>query len=689
MAVLSKIRQRSLLLILVIGFCLLAFIVGDIINSGGFGVSRNVGSVNGEDIPVQEYLQKVNQMQTNQRGMSPTQAENAVWNQEVERILFEERFEKAGLRVGRDHVLNMYSSNPQIGQNPQFLNALGQFDKAKFNTFLVNMKKDNPAQWEFFEKNMPLVEAAAQKQLYITMLKAGYTATKNDGQAKYKAETDKVNFDFVYVPFSTVNDDEVKVSDEEIMAYMEKNEKKYKSGPTRSIQYVKIEDKASAGDELKIRSEIESLLNPKDSTAGFRNVTNVEEFVNTNSEIKYDTTYVAKQSLPLDHAEAIFNLGEGEVYGPYTHDGYYKITRMMDKKPNASVKASHILIAYKGAMRAAPSITRTKEEAKAKADELLGQVNANPSSFAQLAMANTDDPGSKNTGGVYDNIAPGQMVPSFNDFVFNNPVGKTGVVETDFGYHVIKVDDKYEAAQLATIALAIQPSKATSDDVYAKASQFELDAAAKPFEEIAKTANLTVVPVKKLLPNDENVQGLGSQRSIVTWAFSGDVKEGDIRKFDVPDGHVIAKVTNINETGFIPMEEAKLAVAPILRNEKKAEIIKGKMKGDTLEAVAQATGSKVSNAEGVTLATSTVPTVGAEPKVVGKAFALETGKVSDHIVGKSGVFMIKTKSVEKATELPNYNAYASRLKNEGRSAVSSRIITALKDAADIEDNRTN
>src|SRR5688572_26908974 len=126
MAVLSKIRQRSLVLILVIGFCLLAFIIGDIVNSGGFGVSQNIGSVNGKDIPVQDFLQKVNDVQARQQGISPTQAANAVWSQEIDNILFEERFDKAGIRVGRDHIFNVYAQDPQVAQNPQFLNALGK-----------------------------------------------------------------------------------------------------------------------------------------------------------------------------------------------------------------------------------------------------------------------------------------------------------------------------------------------------------------------------------------------------------------------------------------------------------------------------------------------------------------------------------------------------------------------------------
>ena len=163
MAVLSKIRQRSMLLILVIGFCLLAFIVGDIIQNGSFGVTRNIGSVNGEDIAVQDFMVKVNNMQARQRGISPTQAANTVWNQEVEYILFEERCEAAGIRVGKDHIINMYAQDPSVFQNPQFQNALGKFDKAKFNEFLVNMKTANPEQWRMFEASRPQVENLAKK----------------------------------------------------------------------------------------------------------------------------------------------------------------------------------------------------------------------------------------------------------------------------------------------------------------------------------------------------------------------------------------------------------------------------------------------------------------------------------------------------------------------------------------------
>ncbi len=697
MAVLSKIRQRSLLLILVIGFSLLAFIVTDLVGNGGFGTTKNIGSVDGKDIPVQEFLQKVGDVQSRQQGISTTQAANMIWNQEVESVLYEARYEEAGLRVGRDHVYNMYAQDPSVARNPQFQNAVGEFDKAKFNEFLVNMKAENPDQYRNLERNIPKVEDAAKKQLYITMVKAGFVTTKLDGKSKYSLENDKASFDYVYVPYTTINDEEVKVSDEEIIAYMKKNEKKYKADATVSVEYVLIENSASAKDDADIREDINALLSPRvvyneqtkvnDTIPGFRgDIVKIKEYVNSNSDIPYDTTYVAKKDLPLDYAEQLFNLQKGEVFGPYKDKEYYKITKMVDRRPGGTAKVSHILIAYEGS-RSPGEIARTKDEAKAKADELLRKVRSNPDSFAELAKENSDDPGSKNTGGIYDDVYKGQMVPEFDKFVFSNGVGSTDVVETEFGYHVIKVLDKYDAVQLATIAKKIQPSEKTSDDVFTKATKLEMDSQSKPFEDLVKEIGAEIKPVNKLGINDENIQGLGAQRGIVRWAFNSETKEGDVKKFDVTQGHVVVKLKSRSEKGLQSVEDAKTTVMPILMNEKKAVLVKDKMKGDTLEAVAQAAGSSIATANNVSLAAPLITGVGSEPAVVGKAFAIGDGKTSGLIEGKTGVFMVKTKAITKAADLPNYNAIISRTESQSRAGVQSRLTTALKEKADIEDNR--
>jgi len=702
MAVLSKIRERSILLIGIIGFCLLAFIIGDVVKSGGFGVDKYVGSVNGTDIAYLEFNKKVANMQQRQQGATAGQAAGYVWNMEVDKILFEELCEKAGIRVGKDHVLDIYGQ--MLGNNPQFVNAAGKFDKAKFNEFLVNLKKNNPEQWQAIENERPDIEASARKQLYATALKAAFFTTDFEAKQRYAAESDKVNFDYVSVSYSTINDEDpkVKVTDQELIDYMKKNPKKYKAEASRDLEVVFVENKPSAQDEAEVKKSIEALLVPSvklvegktDTIPGFANVpvAEVPSFIAENSEVPYDSTFVPKGQLPVEFAQQISALAPGQVFGPYNNNGYYTVTRMIAKKPGASVKASHILIGYKGAQMADGKITLTKEQAKAKAEELLAKVNANPASFGQLVMENSNDPGSMNNQGVYDNIAPNQMVKPFNDFIFNNPIGKTGVVETDFGFHVIKVLDKYDGVRVANLAKKIQPSETTIDANFQKATKLEMDArdTKKPLADLAKAAGLTVTPANKIGENDDNIPGVGAEREIVRWAYNADTKVGDVKKFDLSSakGSVVVSLKTINEKGVLPLEEAKLSVLPIIRNEKKAKIIREKMQGATLEAVAQKAGATVANATGVTLANPMIMGIGPEMKVVGKAFGLGAGKTSKLIDGQSGVFMVRTKNVEVAPAQPSQAAMVARLNSQGRSGIENRLSIALKDKADIEDNRS-
>ena len=684
MAVLSKIRQRSFFLIIIIALALFSFVLADVIQSGTFSAgANNVGSVNGTDIEAQEFMQNVSNIEKQGQGTSTTQAMNSAWEQEVRRIILTEEFDKLGLKIGSEQLINVIKQNPNLAQNPQFLNAAGQFDENKFKESLKGIKnapdQTQWLQWKEFEKN---IERYAVEQMYNTMIKSGVYTTKAEGKFQYKLENDKADFDYVTVAFSTVNDDQVKVTDAEIIDFMKKSPKKYKSDNTTSIDFVLVENKPSKEDEQAMLSSIGEVR------AKFDSVANVGEFVNANSDIKFDSTYLAKKDLPLDYQEALFNLPVGGIYGPYVFNGHQCISRMIAKKGNASAKASHILLAYKGAPQS--TATRTKEEAQALANDLLAQAKANPGNFAMLAMTNSDDPGSKNNGGEYDNITPGQMVPQFNDYVFNNAIGSIGVVETDFGFHVIKVTDKYDAVLMGTVAQKVQPSEATIDAIYTKASQLEADANENSdFAALAKKAGLEVIPATNLKGFDEYVQGVGSQREIIRWSFNKDTEIGDVRRFEVPQGFVIAKLKDRNESGLLPLDIAKQSVEPIIKNQKKAEIIKKKMSGSSLEAVAKASGATVQPATGVSLKMPVLPNIGNEPKVVGKAFGLAAGKTSEIIEGNSGMFMVRAKAVTKAPEVPSYTTYITQDRTQNQSYGVSKAYTALKDKADIKDNRAN
>lgn len=682
MAVLSKIRQRSFFLIIIIALALFSFVLADVIQSGTFSSdANNVGSVNGTDIDAQEFLQNVAMIEKQGQGTTSTQALNSAWEQEVRRIILSEEFDKLGLKIGGEQLINIIKQNPNLAQNPEFLNAAGLFDENKLKEFLKGIKnapdQTQWLQWKEFEKS---IERFAVEQMYNTMIKSGVYTTKAEGKFQHKLENDKVDFEYVTVAFSTVNDDQVKVTDAEIIDFMKKSPKKYKSDPTTSIDFVLVENKPSKEDEQAMVASINEVK------AKFDSISNVGEFVNANSDIKFDSTYVTKNQLPVEHQEALFNLPVGSVYGPYVYGGHQCISKMVGRKANASAKASHILLSYKGAPQS--TATRTKEEAQALANTLLAQAKANPGNFAMLALTNSDDPGSKNNGGEYDNITPGQMVPQFNDFVFNNAIGTIGVVETDFGFHVIKVTDKYNAVLMGTVAQKIEPSEATIDAIYTKASQLEADANEnKDFAAVAKKAGFEVIPATNIKGFDEYVQGLGSQREIVRWAFNQDTEIGDVRRFDVPQGFVIAKLKDKNETGLLPLDVAKLSVEQLIKNQKKAEIIKKKMSGTSLEAVAKASGASVQTAVGVSIKVPVVPNIGNEPKVVGKAFGLAAGKTSEVIEGLSGMFMVRTKTLTKAMELPNYKTYITQDRSQNQSYAVSKAYTALKDKAEIKDNR--
>lgn len=698
MAVLAKIRNRSALLIGIIAVALLAFIIQDLFSSGFKNQSKDVGSVNGKDIVFEDFRIKVSNVEKTpgQNGQNPTtiQAANQVWNQELAIALISDQFEKAGIRTGENHLIEVFKKDPNIGQNPAFLNELGKFDLKKYNDYFAK----NPEQKTFLKDKEVEAEINSKFGIYSTLVKAGMYTTKADGKFKYEMETNKVNFDYVSVQYASIKDSEIKVTDADILEYMKKNEKRFKAEESREIEYVLISDKPSKSDEAAVKAKIEGLLAGRieyneetkvnDTLPSFRNATNVVEFVGANSDVPYDSTYVTKQDLPQEHADALYNLPAGEIYGPYINGKYYCLSKAMGKKSGAKAKASHILISWEGTQLPNKKEKRTKEQAKAKADELLAQAKANPGNFMMLALTNSDD-SSAQQGGDLGYFGPNQMVKPFNDFVFGNATGSIGLVETDFGYHIINVTDKQDAIRLATVAQKIDASEATTNEAYTKATQFEMDANEKDFAAVAKAQKLTVNPAIKVFAMDEAFGMVGNQRQIVKWSFESGTSVGDIKRFEVPNvGNVIARLKKINEKGLMTVEEAKPMVEMTIKNKKKAEKIIAKMSGTSLEAIAKANKTSVQSVTGVTVENAMIPNVGMESKVVGTAFGTAANKVSAPVEGFSGVFVVKTKSVTKAPKLPKYDDYIAKLKANAAQN-TGRVLPALREKADIKDNRAD
>ena len=693
MAVLSKIRKYSIVSLLVIGFALLAFIIQDVVSSGNFNSSsRNVGSIDGTDIAFDEFRVKVDNLEKSGQGTTQAQAVNQVWNQEISIALLKSEFEKLGLGAGKKQIIEILKQTQDIGQNPLFLNESKEFDLKKFQEFTKTATAEQRKMLLDREQEAAL---NAKFQEYSTLIKAGIFTTNVEAKLKYEMEMNKVNFDYVAVPFSSIKDSEIKISDDEIISFIKKNEKKYKADANREIEYVVIDDKPSAEDQAAVQADINTALaggikfNEKtgknDTIRSFATTSDNAAFVNDNSDIAFDSTFVAKKDLPSEHADKLFGLPQNGIYGPYKFNDYYAVSKLIGRQAGANAKASHILISYKGAMRAAPTVARTKEEAALQAADILSQVQANPTSFMMLAFTNSDD-SSKQQGGDLGYFSKGQMTKKFNDFVFGNPVGKIGLVETEFGYHIINVTDKQDAVKLATIARKIEPSESTSDKIFTKATQFEMDANAKPLAEVAKKAGLTLAPAQKVKAMDEQIGTIGNQRAIVQWAFNKQTNIGDVKRFEINNvGHVIVKLKAENKEGLMAVADARPMVESILKNKKKAEKIIAKMTGASLEAIAKANATKVETMGDMTLEIATFSNAGQEQKVVGTAFAIGN-KISKPIEGNAGVYVVKTKNVVAAPALKVFTDYAAKLKQINANA-ASRVVGALKENAKIEDKR--
>ncbi len=702
MAILESIRKQTTILILIIGLALFAFVISGVFTSsdlGGGKVGSSIAEINGEEMSIDAFREKVDIASRNLGPNASTmQTVNQVWDQEVRNTIMEQQLAHLGLNIEQDQIMNYIGTIPGYSENPQFQNENGIFDPNKFRSFIADIKANEPAQYNFWLQNEASIIQSAKQQAYFNLIKAGVGATLKEGELDYRLANDKMDIKYVRVPFTSIPDSSITVSKSEIRSYIDAHKEDFKQEAARDIQFVYFEEKPSAEDENAVKTELATVMDDRleyndrtdtnDTLAGFRNTTDMAAFLDRNSDIKLDTIYKEKNQLPTKFADTLMSLQVGEIFGPYRDGDFFAISKMMDRKTDGSVKASHILIGYEGAERANPEVTRTKEEAEAEAKRLLREARKKDAQFVELARDNSDGPSAPN-GGDLGYFQEGRMVPEFNDFAFQNPVGTIGMVETSFGFHIIKVDDKRDIVQIANLAREIEPSEGTINKLFTDATQFEMESISsdKAFSDMAKDKKFTVRPVNKIKATDENLPGLSSQRSIVQWAFNDDTKIGDIKRFDLNSGYAVAQLTKKYDEGLMSVEDASATVLPKIRKERKAAQIISANKGKSIEDIAKDNNVSASTASALSVKSPTIPGSGSEPAVVGAAFAMKQGDTSELIEGNTGIFKITVTKKIPAPKLDNYSTYASSVKATREAQVNTAVYNALKNASEIEDNR--
>ncbi|MEJ8757585.1 peptidylprolyl isomerase [Pontibacter sp. H259] len=698
MALINKIREKSGWAVGAIAIGLGIFVVGgDLLgpNSRLLGNDANeIGEIAGETIEYQEFDEVFQQMKTNyenQTGRAANEGELAMmreqaWNQLIFKIALEKEYDRLGIEVSEEELADMVQGNnihPAVKQaftNPQ----TGQFDRAQIIQYLQNMDQMGPEarpQWASFEEG---VVSDRIRTKYNSLLSKSVYVTTAEAKNFFNAQNTVASVKVLYVPYFTISDSTVKVTDAQLQDFYNRNKELYKVEEGRSIEYVTVPVAASQEDNKSYQEEMASVAKQ------FATVKNDSSFVNANSDQPFNGAYRTPGELP-EQLRTV-TLEEGKVYGPYTTAENYTLYKVLDVKDGAksAAKASHILI------KPDNETPEAKAAAKTKATDILNQIKKG-ADFAQMAQQHGTD-GTASVGGDLGWFQSGQMVPAFEKAVFGASTAGLlpELVETEYGYHIVKITapKTNRSYKIAAIERSIEPSETTREAAYAVASELAgTSNNVKEFQEnVAKNKALVKQEVKEIGKNNIIAGALNNARELVRWTYDRETEVGSVSPvFEIEDQFVVAVLTGKREKGYAKVEDIKDELTAAVRNELKGKQIIEKLaktKG-TVDQMAAAYGpdAMVRNADDVTFAAGTIPGIGLEPVAVGKTFGLKPGSRTAPFEGNGGVIVVELAGLTKAPEVKELSGVKQQLVNLRSANVESQAFEAIKEKANITDNR--
>jgi len=699
MGIMGFLRNRAgLLVVWAIGFALVAFLLGEIIPQliGGMNANQNeVGKINGDAIDYPAFNNEVemglNNMRQQMGGAANDQmkayiVEN-VWNQHLSQALLTKEVDRIGLSVGSSELNDMVSGqnpSPQIIQsftNPQ----TGQFDRNQLSVFLTNIKNEpaSSAQKQQWENFLHVIKNDRLQQKYNQLIQNSVYVTSLEANEDYSQRNKIANFSYVLLDYASVNDKDIKLSEEDYKNYY--NEHKaafFNPEETRNIQYVVFNAEPTASDSLAVKEKVNELAKE------FAVAENDSLFASINSETKYPVTYYTKGNLPPALDSALFNSATGTVVGPVYSNGVYDIAKVLDSRMSPdSVTASHILLN--------PATEGGLEQAEAKADSIKNLIK-NGASFATLAAEFGTD-ASKDDGGKLGTFARGAMIPEFENAVFSGKTGDIMVLQTQYGVHVIKIDNQIGSSRVVKAAIidrTVQSSKETLNAVYHKASDFFGKVKKDNFAELAKSDGYNLQIGEQIAPMQTSIQDLENPRELIRWVYKAKVGDITDKVYELDNKYIVAKVTDIHKAGTLPLEAVKKDIEPAVLNQVKAKQLAKKADdalngATTIDQVAQKVGKPAVKVENIVFANPIIPGVSQENKVVGTVFGLQPSKLSKSIDGNQGVYVVSVVDFVNPAQPQNLLTIKQQSLNSIKQRVPGSIFQVLKDKAKIVDRRVN
>jgi peptidyl-prolyl cis-trans isomerase D len=690
MAIISKIRSKSTILLLSIGIAMLLFLLGDLFSSGNrgiFGPDTEVGQINGKTISYKEFEMMVQEKaelyksNTGQLSVDQNTLENIrqqTWSELVNEFVLVREVADIGVVVTPEELYDMVQGpNPHSAVRQNFTNPeTGVFNPQDVVRYIQNLDRDETGEakirWSLFEKSLKKERQASK---YYNLIKKGLMVTTKEAEADFISKNQKVTIKFVAKKYDSVSDSSVTYTDKDLKAYYDehKSEPQYQQKETmRAIEYVTFDLIPSEADRQSLLETMNSIKQE------FATTISDTLFSKSNSESKTPVQYYTEGSFPSEIDSAIFKAEKGALFGPYEEDGMIKVAKVLDFRfvPD-SVDARHILIKINNGDTA---------KALAKADSLKKIIKAKKN-FAELAKEVSEDFGSAQDGGNLNWFTEGKMVKPFNDACFEGKAGDMPIVTSDFGIHLIEILKQTQPKKKVLVALAdkrIIPGKKTIEEGYNAASKFSITNNTP--ELFKKAGNELGIKIADFIREaDKNIQGIDNSREIVRWAYQAE--KGDVSEpFEAGEKFVVCHLTQIKEKGTLKLEAVKEQVIAEVIKEKKAEKFISELNGNSLDEIASKNNLSVESATDINMNASSIPGIGAERNLIGTIFGSANGVLSKPVKGKQGVYVFVVENIAEAPSA-DYSASKEQLARNYAGRVEYEVFEALKEVKSVEDNR--
>lgn len=663
--------QFGVVLSVVIGGALLAFILSLKTEMGFSGNDPEVGEVNGDEIHYSEFLAAYEDVKTQMGGDNfdynqSAQAVSMAWQSLLTDRVFVPGFEKLGLTVVPAERKAMLQGELESGvYGSVFADPrTGVYDVAALTNFLAQAEGNPQMQqiWNLIDKQAR-IERVMNK--YMDLVRGGAYANALTLSKGVAAENNTYKGKFVACKYSTVADSLVTVSKAEIKKYYNAHKSQYKQTPYRTINYAHFEIEPTAEDKKAIEE------NAKKNTEIFAKNNSLRNYIREQAHASLASTYVAAKSLPSEEAAA---LKAGKTFGPKLQgDEWYASRAFETRNVPDSLELQHIVVSY----------TDSKL-----ADSLYTVARQRNADFAALASEYSVAETAAD-GGVIGNVAYSALSTELADAFAS--VKKGDVVKVVSGnaiqiFKVLSTGSVTRHYRLATLTYPVDASQETMRNIHKEASLFAVNAkgSVAKFNEAASSISTSTMNVSQ---DSRNVPGLQNSLEVVRWANDAEVGEvSDLIKLD--DGYVVAVVTAIDNGEYKSLESVSSQIKNTLLREKKAALLKEKMQGATLEEIAANAGSKVEEFSDAKSSAYYVQGIGVEPRVLGAISAVAadaTGAVLPLVEGNSGVYAVVVDEVAVA-EAQTLEAERVKAQAQAESMASRRAMYAVQDAAEIVDN---